>query len=68
MANQDPSIPAMWTPYVAVEDPDASCKKASELGAEILVEPMDIPGIGRFAIIKDPQGAVFGIIRGEPTS
>jgi hypothetical protein len=68
MANQQPSIPAAWTPYVAVEDPDGCCKQATGLGAEVLVEPMDVPTVGRFAILKDPQGAVFGIIRGEPTS
>lgn len=68
MKNPDPSIPAYWTPYVGVEDPDATCKKAQELGAAIIVEPMDIPNIGRFAIIQDPQGAVFGIIYGESPS
>jgi predicted enzyme related to lactoylglutathione lyase len=44
------------------------CKKATDLGAKVLVEPMDVPTVGRFAILKDPQGAVFGIIKGEPTS
>jgi hypothetical protein len=68
MANPKPEIPAMWTPYVGVEDTDASCAKAKELGAEVIVEPMDVPTVGRFAILKDPQGAVFGIIKGEPTS
>jgi predicted enzyme related to lactoylglutathione lyase len=66
MANQDPSIPAAWTPYVAVDDPDKTCSKAKELGAGVIVEPMDVPNVGRFAILKDPQGAVFGIIRNEP--
>jgi predicted enzyme related to lactoylglutathione lyase len=68
MANPKPEIPAMWTPYVGVDDTDATCKKATELGAQVLVEPMDIPNIGRFAILKDAQGAVFGIIKGDPTS
>jgi uncharacterized protein len=68
MANQDPSIPAAWTPYVGVEDTDAACATAKELGAGVIVEPTDVPTVGRFAILKDPQGAVFGIIRGEPTS
>jgi predicted enzyme related to lactoylglutathione lyase len=68
MKNPDPSIPAMWTPYVGVDDTDATCKKATELGAEVLVEPMDVPTVGRFAILKDPQGAVFGILKGEPAS
>jgi uncharacterized protein len=68
MKNPDPSIPAAWTPYVGVEDTDAACKKAIELGAQAIVEPMDVPTVGRFAILKDPQGAVFGIIKGEPAS
>jgi predicted enzyme related to lactoylglutathione lyase len=67
MANQDPSIPAAWTPYVGVDDTDAMCKKATGLGAGVIVEPMDVPTVGRFAILKDPQGAVFGIIKGEPS-
>jgi uncharacterized protein len=68
MANPRPEIPAMWTPYIGVDDTDALCKKATELGAQTIVEPMDVPTVGRFAILKDPQGAVFGIIKGEPTS
>jgi len=68
MKNPDPSIPAAWTPYVGVDDTDATCAKAKKLGAEVIVEPMDVPNVGRFAIVKDPQGAVFGVIKGEPTS
>jgi predicted enzyme related to lactoylglutathione lyase len=68
MQNQNENIPAMWTPYVGVEDTDATCAKAKELGAKAIVEPMDVPTVGRFAILQDPQGAVFGIIRGEPAA
>jgi uncharacterized protein len=68
MKLQDESIPPMWTPYVGVEDADACCTKAAELGAKVIVEPMDVPKVGRFAILQDPQGAVFGIIKGEPAS
>jgi predicted enzyme related to lactoylglutathione lyase len=68
MKNPDPSIPAAWTPYVAVEDADETCRKATELGASVIVEPIDVPNIGRFAVLQDPQGAVFGIIKGEPAS
>jgi predicted enzyme related to lactoylglutathione lyase len=57
-----------WTPYVGVDDTDATCAKAKKLGAEVIVEPMDVPNVGRFAILKDPQGAVLGVIKGEPTS
>jgi len=68
MQNQDESIPAMWTPYVGVEDTDRCVAKAKELGANVIVEPMDVPTVGRFAILADPQGAVFGVIKGEPAS
>jgi len=49
--------------YFAVEDADAKLQKANELGAKTIVPAMDIPGTGRFAVVQDPQGAVFGIIK-----
>jgi predicted enzyme related to lactoylglutathione lyase len=68
MANPDPSIPAAWTPYVAVDDADATTARAMELGGSAIVEPIDIPNVGRFAVLCDPQGAAFGILRPEPAS
>lgn len=68
MAPQDPATPSMWTPYVAVEDVDATAAKATKLGASTVVEAMDVPTVGRFAILRDPQGAVFGVIKPEPAS
>jgi hypothetical protein len=56
-------VPPNWLVYFAVEDADATAKKAGELGAKACVPPTDIPGIGRFAVIQDPQGAAFGIIK-----
>jgi uncharacterized protein len=67
-ALQDPSGGARWIPYVGVEDADATVAKASELGGSTAAEAMDIPTIGRIALIKDPQGALFGIIKPEPAS
>jgi predicted enzyme related to lactoylglutathione lyase len=64
----DESIPPHWQPYVAVGDPDAVTAKAKELGAAVYLEPMDVPNVGRLAVLGDPQGATFGIIRGEPAS
>jgi predicted enzyme related to lactoylglutathione lyase len=64
----DESMPAQWQPYVAVEDVDGTTAKASELGGSALMEPMDVPAVGRIAVIRDPQGAVFGIIKPEPVS
>jgi predicted enzyme related to lactoylglutathione lyase len=54
--------PPAWGVYVTVADTDASVAKALALGATLLMAPMDIPGVGRFAWLKDPQGAAFAVI------
>ena len=58
-------IPPNWLIYFAVDDCDATVQKASELGANVMKPADDIPGIGRFAILTDPQGAAFAIIKLE---
>jgi predicted enzyme related to lactoylglutathione lyase len=68
MALPDASMPAGWQPYVAVEDADATTAKAKQLGGSALMEPMDVANVGRIAVLRDPQGAVFGIIKPEPGS
>jgi predicted enzyme related to lactoylglutathione lyase len=55
--------PPHWLVYFAVADCDQSTEKARELGAEILVSPMEAGEVGRFSVIQDPQGAVFSIIK-----
>jgi predicted enzyme related to lactoylglutathione lyase len=62
------SIPPQWQPYVAVDDPDATVVKAKELGGTALLEPMDVPKVGRLAVLRDPPGATFGIITPQPES
>jgi predicted enzyme related to lactoylglutathione lyase len=47
----------MWTAYVQVPDVDATAKQAVALGGKVCHGPADIPGIGRFAVLTDPQGA-----------
>ena len=66
MTLPDASMPPHWQPYVAVEDPDATSAKAVELGGKALLEPMDLPTVGRIGVLSDPQGAVFGIIKPQP--
>jgi len=56
-------MPPCWLPYFVVADADAAAEKARSLGATIQVGPDDIPGIGRFAMVQDPQGAMFYVIR-----
>ena len=58
-------IPPNWLVYFAVDDCDATVKKAEELGAKTMKPADDIPGIGRFAILQDPQDAAFAIIKLE---
>ena len=64
----DPNVPAevpsYWTIYFNVDDVDTAFARAVELGASEMVGPQDFPG-GRFAIVTDPQGAAFGVIRVE---
>ncbi|MEZ5730256.1 MAG: VOC family protein [Burkholderiaceae bacterium] len=62
-----PGIPSAWVSYVHVADIDDTTARARELGASVLVEPMDIPnGFGRFAVIADPLGCVIGLFRPGP--
>lgn len=58
-------IPPHWLVYFAVDDCDAKTKKATELGATVMKPADDIPGIGRFSILRDPQSAPFAIIKLE---
>ena len=51
-----------WGVYITVADVDARVKTAEGLGAKVLMAPMDIPGVGRFAWIADPQGAAIALI------
>lgn len=58
-------VPPHWLVYITVADLDASVATAQELGGSVLVGPMDIPGMGRFAVVADPQGAFFGAFEGS---
>jgi predicted enzyme related to lactoylglutathione lyase len=57
------NLPPHWLVYFAVDDCDAMVQKATGLGANVMKPADDIPGIGRFAILTDPQGAAFAIIK-----
>ena len=55
-------LPAHWMVYFAVADTDETAARLVELGGSVSVPPGDIP-IGRFAVVSDPQGAFFSIIK-----
>jgi predicted enzyme related to lactoylglutathione lyase len=54
--------PPHWMSYMAVPDVDATVKKAKSLGANVYVEPETVPEVGRFAVMSDPDGAVFAVM------
>jgi predicted enzyme related to lactoylglutathione lyase len=54
--------PAYWMTIFSVADTDAAVAKAGELGATVVAPPGDIEGVGRFAVLTDPQGVYFGVI------
>ncbi|ANM29443.1 hypothetical protein ABI59_07375 [Acidobacteria bacterium Mor1] len=56
-------VPPHWMSYVSVADCDATAAKAKELGGGVLVPPMDVPQVGRFCMIRDPQGAALSVIK-----
>lgn len=55
-----------WLPYLHVEDADATVTRAKKAGGAALIEPADIPGTGRFAVLRDPTGAAFAILKPLP--
>jgi len=66
-ATMPAEVPSYWQPYIAVTDTDAVTARAKQLGATAIVEPADIPNVGRFAIVQDPLGAVFGVLQPLPS-
>lgn len=58
--------PPHWSGYVCVDDCDAAAEKLKGLGGSVIRPPSDIPGVGRFAVVSDPHGAVFEIMKPIP--
>lgn len=60
-------VPPHWLVYFMVSDCDTTVARAKELGGSVLVGPLDLP-VGRFAVVADPQGAHFAVIRPNPVT
>jgi predicted enzyme related to lactoylglutathione lyase len=56
-------VPPNWLVYFAVTDCDAAVAKAQELGGGVAAPAMEIENVGRFAVLTDPNGAVFAVIK-----
>ena len=61
-------VPAYWMVIFGSADTDATAAKAVERGGQVAVDPFDIEGVGRFAVLADPQGVYFGVISLEPAA
>jgi hypothetical protein len=64
-------VPPHWATYIGTDDVDATVGQARTLGARVLKDPEDLPDVGRFAVVQDPQGAAFTVftpsVPGVPT-
>ena len=63
MAAPAPGMPSMWGCYVTVDDVDATVANCKALGGGVAMEPMVVPGVGRMACLRDPQGATLSVIK-----
>ena len=59
-------VPPHWLPYVNVDDVDGTITRARRQDAKIEMNPEDIPGVGRIAVIKDPIGAALAVMKPLP--
>ncbi len=57
---------AHWIAYFGTDDVDEAARRAEELGGAVLLPPVNVPGMGRAAVLRDPQGAAFGVFTSEP--
>lgn len=64
----DAAAPPHWIIYIGTPDVDATVAAAEDLGGKILKGATDIPHVGRFAVLSDPQGAAFAVFTPQPVS
>jgi uncharacterized protein len=55
-----------WSVVFSVANTDETVASAQELRGEVLIEPVDLPDIGRIAVLRDPVGATFQVLRPPP--
>ena len=61
MQHPVPNAPSAWLMYVNVDDVKAATAKATSLGATVMKDVTEVPGMGSFTIILDPTGAALGL-------
>ena len=68
MKPQEGPWPAKLTIYIDVDDLDAACEKITAAGGTVVVEPMQVPGVGAMALFEDPDGRVMGLWKQPPAT
>ncbi|MFP4369846.1 MAG: VOC family protein [Candidatus Kapaibacterium sp.] len=58
-------IPPHWLPYIQVDNIDKALETVDKHDGEIMMPKMHAPGVGHFSVVRDPQGAVFGLIQSD---
>jgi len=66
LKNPMPGVPSFWLAYVLVDEIGAATKKAQSLGAKIVKDSVEVPGMGWFSIIADPTGAALALWQAAP--
>jgi uncharacterized protein len=59
-------VPGYWLPYFATADLDATVVKAQGLGARLLAGPTVVPDMVAYAVLADPIGATFAVMKPVP--
>ena len=62
MASMNPGAPSNWLVWFETSDVDACLSRIKNQGGQQFNDAMDMPGVGRMAVVSDNQGAVFGVI------
>ena len=68
LPEESASAPPHWIIYIGTPDVDATVEAAEKLGGKVLKGASDIPSVGRFAVLTDPQGAAFAVYTPQPGS
>lgn len=58
-----PGEGSYWHSYIAVEDIDICANKTIELGGKVIVQPHNVPDVGRICVVSDPTGAVVHLMQ-----
>ena len=67
LPEDDAATPPHWIIYIGTPDVDETVAHAAKLGGKVLKAPSDIPDVGRFAVVSDPQGAAFAVFTPGPS-